>query len=128
MKPTSESDSQTPALHSLPLIVLQIKGPIPAFKNNKRAITDSRTGKNRTLTRVDVKARMEEIIESFVSQLYSKSRTIAAEMGTECKPLSLIASSMPADDCLSVIPKGSFEVEYVAPGEEGAEIIIEQIP
>lgn len=35
---------------------------------------------------------------------------------------------MPADDCLSVIPKGHWDTEYVIAGQEGADIIIEEIP
>lgn len=105
-------------------IVLSVKqqGHVPSFKNKKRV-----TKKFGLITHPKIKRWMEQCIQSFESQLFIESRTIAGVILTGPPPLSLIASSLPLDDSRQWIPELHIYCEEVKPGEEGATIIIEKI-
>lgn len=99
-------------------IRLQIKnlGHIPAIKNSMYAIVDK---KNRQWKKL--------CVESFVSQLLSSIQTNEPGTVTPQSVLSLM-QSLPADDSWKNIPEHSVRCIKVAKGEEGAEILIEEIP
>lgn len=104
-------------------IVLNVKGSghVPSFKNKKRIV-----GKN-LITRPDVKKWMDQVIQDFESQLLSATQTNVAGTSTEGHPLSLIVSSLPLDDSRQWISQLIIVDADVAPGEEGAQIIIEPV-
>lgn len=120
--PTSVSQPSEPIR-----LLVQGLGHVPSFKNRKRAILDSNTGKMRTLTEPKAKQWMARCTDSFVLQLISKSLTIDAGTSTECSPRSLIARSLPRDDSLQWIPEIHVTCQNVDKGHEGAEILIEQL-
>lgn len=71
---------------------------------------------------------MERYIQLIESALLSAYRTGGAGMPTEQSLQSWIASYVPADDCLSVIPEsGGYRVEHVEPGAEGIVILVERL-
>ncbi len=86
------------------IVTLTIQGSIPSFKNNKRAILDSKTGRMRTLTDPKTKKRMQEIIRDLSSQLALACATKDAVTSMDALRRSLIALS-PLDDCWQVIPE-----------------------
>lgn len=100
-------------------------GHVPSFKNNKRAILDSATGRMRTMTDAKTQAWMKRAILALESQLRSALATDATAMATGPIPLSRIVSSLPLDDCLAWIPVHCVSVRTVSKGEEGAEILVE---
>lgn len=108
-------------------LVVKNMGHVPSFKNRKRAILDRKTGKLRTLTERKTARWMERCTNDFVSQLHSMLATVAAAMGTEHCPRSLIASLLPLDDGIAWIPEIHLHTVYVDPGDEGAEIEIEMM-
>lgn len=117
---------------SMPPIRLSIRGmTIPGFKNNKMLIAKGPNGKplKRPLliTKPELQVLMEQITSSFVSQLLCAFRTEGGETLTGCSLRSAIASSMPVDDCLTVVPEIHIRAELCEPGSEGCEVIIEKI-
>lgn len=100
-----------------------------AFKNKKRAILDSRTGKLRTLTPKKMRDQMEEITRAFVSQLASDAQTELGETLTASSLRSWIAQRMPFDDSLQWIPEiriTSFDA--INKEDEGIVMLIERLP
>lgn len=113
-----------------PVLKLTIKGigHVPGnFKNRKRAILDRRTGKMRTLTDPKVKTWMGLAARSIASQLSSMFQIIEKGTQTAQARRSLIQSLMPLDDSLFWIELGYVRGRRVKKGEEGAEILIEQL-
>lgn len=94
-------------------------------------ICSYKNGKLRTkfgsITKPAHQEQMEGIIKCFELQLISAYQTDVKETGTEQSLQSWIASSLPEKDCLAWIQKGGWDAEYVKPGEEGADILIEEI-
>lgn len=122
----SNACSQPQVERPSPVILrLQHLGPVPALKNSKRAILDSQTGQLRTLTEKSVKAWMASATGLFVSQLGSTIRTREGATLTGPSLRSWIASSLPLDDCWTVLPDVRIISLLCQPGEEGAEITIE---
>lgn len=99
----------------------------PSFKNTKRAIVDSSTGKHRTLTPGNIKKRMAQLENRIVSSLYSLCQTPQGATDSECLKRLRTALSGLSDDSLTEIPEFSFGVRYVEPGLEGVEITIETL-
>lgn len=99
----------------------------PSFKNTKRAITDSSTGKHRTLTPGNIKKRMLQLENRIVSTLFSLCQTPLGETDLECLKQLRTALSGLSDDSLTEIPDFSFGARYVEPGLEGVEITIERL-
>jgi F0F1-type ATP synthase gamma subunit len=110
--------------HTSIRLVVRGQGHVPSFKNRKRAIRDSRTGKLRTLTEPKAARWMKACLESFVSQLHSRLAIIVTETGTARHQPYSTASLLPADDSLKHISELIVGVEYVPKGEEGAVIQI----
>ena len=102
-------------------------GHIPSFKNRKRAILDSNTGKMRTLTEPDIKKRMDRLENAIFCELYSSSQITEGETRQECLKRLRIALSGLFDDSILQIPQGSWETQRVPKGEEGAIITLEQL-
>lgn len=109
-------------------VVLHVKGAghVPSFKNKKRAIVDARTGKSRTLTEPKTKEWMAKCEASFESQLRCAYQTIATGTPTVRSLRSWIACVVPLNDSVRHIIEETIRVEFVAPGEEGASIVIER--
>lgn len=113
-------------------VKLVLKGiTIPSFKNNKMVIAKSPSGKplDRPLliTKPEFQKVMEQIMASFESQLLSAFQTADGQTLAASSTRSLIALSVPDDDCWSRIPEIHVRAEYCQPGEEGAEILIERL-
>jgi len=103
-------------------------GHTPSFKNHKRAIKDSKSGKLRTLTDPDVAKRVERLENAILSALYSESQIIGSETHSECwRRLRTLLSGL-SDDSIREIPAGSWDVEYVPQGQEGVIIEITRLP
>lgn len=97
---------------------------VPSFKNTKRSILDSKTGKQRTLTPGNIKKRMRQLENRTLSALHSLSLNPAGETDLACqKRLRMFLSGL-CDDSLTEIPESKFSVRYVEPGMEGVEIEI----
>lgn len=112
----------TEVIPSVQLIVTGI-GHCPSKKNkhysgiNGRILMDKKT-----------KARMQSLESAILSELYSASQIRGNETHLEClKRLRTLLSSL-CDDSIREIPAGSWAVEYVEKGQEGAEIIISTLP
>lgn len=102
-------------------------GPVPSFKNRKRAILDRNTGKMRTLTEPKTKQWMKKCIAQFESQLLTACPTIEGETAGEWrKRLQTVLSPLQDDSWKFMLP-GEQNVEMVAKGDEGAVITIEPI-
>ena len=104
---------------------------IPSFKNAKRWITKLPNGKPLKrpflITSPEFQEWMEKAVQSLESQLLSMCRT--GSEGTPPEPSKLFAmlSRLPADDSVNDLPEGSWKVERVPPGEEGARIEIQRL-
>ncbi len=101
-------------------IKLQVRGAsVIPFKNRKFL------ARGRLITEPKVKKHMEQIAEAFVSQLLAASRTCGDATWTDVQRLSLIASSLPADDCWTCIPQLEIRGERANDiNEVGADITI----
>ena len=124
----SSADSQPLPNPSGVVTLMVVTGDhVPSFKNRKRAIMDSKTGKMRTLTEPRTKKRMALLESRIESALYSSCQTGVAATDSAClKQLRTVLFEC-SDDSLAEIPEFSYGVEYVQPGAEGVQIIIEQI-
>jgi len=102
---------------------------IPSFKNSKRWVTKDPKGRplKRPLliTSPAFQAWMEKAAASIESQLLSLCQTQSGVIPQERSKLFAMLSLLPADDSVNDLPEGSWKVVKVAPGEEGAEILIE---
>ncbi len=113
-------------------VKLELKGlTIPSFKNNKMLIVKSPNGKplQRPLliTKPEFQQVMQRITDAFVLQLSSVFQTGDGLTLAANSIRSLIASSMPADDCWEQIPEIHVTAESCEPGSEGASIVIERL-
>lgn len=100
---------------------------VPSFKNTKRSILDSKTGKQRTLTPGNIKKRMDHITNGLVSALIFAYQTTEGVTSTGCSRQSWIASKLPGDDSIQWIPEIHIKAVKVPKGEEGFEITITEI-
>lgn len=124
--PTTKADGSSPSKGSLTLI---IRGLVPAFKNRKRAVIQNRLSKAgkpmaKSVTEPEVKERMQEIVSSIVSQLYSIYPTTGEGTSAECLKRCWTAL-LPPDDCWTVISDEGARGRKCEPGEERVEITIE---
>lgn len=102
-------------------------GPVPSFKNNKRAILDRNTGKMRTLTKPETKRWMNQCIAQFESQLLGACPIIEGEThGEWVKRLLTVLLPLQDDSWKHMLP-GDQNVRMVKKGREGAEVTIEQL-
>lgn len=113
-------------------LVLEVKGIVVSFKNSKILIAKGRNGRPLPrpllITKPELQKRMEEITESFVSQLLSAFPTGDGATLTGHSLRSAIASCTPADDCWTCLPEIHLKAELCAPGQEGATVILERLP
>lgn len=104
---------------------------IPSFKNSKRWVTKLPNGKplKRPLliTSPEYQEWMEKAAASLESQLLSMCQTDTGETQLVRSKLFAMLSLLPADDSVNDLPEGSWKVERVAPGSEGATIVIERL-
>ena len=96
------SESQLLPDSTLRLVVKGIN--CPAFKNLKSIFVNRKTGKPMIATNPKRKQIMEQITNSFVSQLVSLSQTTGNATWTVQQRLSSTAYKMPASDCWQCIP------------------------
>lgn len=116
---------------SLIRLSIRSQGPVPSFKNAKRIAGLKKHGNQwigqpKLITRPDVKQWMRQAISSFVSQWYSGLATDAPGTTPACSKQSVTAS-WPLDDGWEDMEIGSIKTILVPKGEEGADIIIEQL-
>lgn len=126
-QPTTSKPAQANGLTRVVRLVVITGDNCPSFKNSKRSILDSWSGKQRTLTPKKMKQRMQLLENRTVSALYSLCRTSSGEMDLECLKRLQTALFGLLDDSLREMPDFSFAVRYVQPGCEGVEIEIERI-
>lgn len=110
-------------------MTLTIKGlgPTPSFKNNKRAILDSNTGKMRTLTKPETKQWMNQCIDQFESQLLTALAITEGETVGEWQRRLRTALLPLQDDSWKHMLPGEQNVRMVSKGEEGADVTIEYL-
>jgi hypothetical protein len=107
-------------------VVLRVRGlgHVPSFKNHKRAILDSKSGKMRTLTEPSIKQRMAQLEDALLCALYSLCLTGANEMDSGCrKRLQTFLCGL-YDDSIAEIPRSSSEAVRVENGLEGLDVTI----
>lgn len=104
-------------------VTLQIRGqgPITSFKNSKML------SRGRLITSPIKQKQMEGYIRAIESQLRSEYQTSGGETQTGHSLASWIASCVPLDDSIQWVPEITIKAVSVAKGEEGADIVIEQI-
>lgn len=122
---TLPSSSKNPDIDSL-LIHIRGLGHVPSFKNSKQ-ITRPRGKKAGLVTKPEYQKIKEAITQSIVSNLLSVFLITDAGTPMGQSRLSLIVSAMPEDDSRQWLEQGRWECQTVAPGEEGADILIERL-
>ena len=121
--------NESPGAGTIRLVVKGI-GNCPSFKNRKRAILDSNTGKMRTLTEPKAKQWMEKCIQSLSSQLLAYSQTTEGGTLTDAQRqclTALLRQSDQFDDSWQWIPEIDIRSRLVEQGQEGAEVEIEYL-
>lgn len=113
----SSATAQKVSCEPIRLVVRGI-GPPPSFKNNKVI------GRKRLFTNPKYRKWMDAAELGLESQLWCEFLTRGGVTSTGQQLLSWIASSLPEDDCCSIVSKLEVTVEYVAKGNEGADIEI----
>jgi len=110
---------------------LELKGPIPSFKNNKMLIVRDPSGRPLPrpllITKPEFQEAMERMVSSIVSQLQCAFRLTGEPISAGSLIRSWIASCVPADDCWEKIPEIVIRGELCQPGQEGATITIERL-
>lgn len=101
-------------------------GNTPSFKNRKRAIQDSKTGKLRTLTERKVAQRKSRIQAVMLSELISVFATFDPEISTAVRQQYLMRL-LPPDDNWKVVCGLNVTGSKCNPGEEGFTITIERL-
>jgi hypothetical protein len=104
-------------------VVLRVVGlgPVPAKKNSKMLT------RGRLITKPEYQTWMKRCVQSFVSQYYSNTAMDVGGTVTVRSLRSWIASSLPEDDCWTIIPEINVEAIRVPKGQEGAVITIERL-
>lgn len=100
---------------------LEIKSVVPSFKNRKRIV------QNRLITHPEIKERMEQVINDFVSQLISVMQQREGAILTGPRARFWIACLLPEDDCWTCLPELTIKASRCEPGDEGATVTIEPI-
>ena len=108
---------------SSPRLLLKIRGVghITSFKNSKML------SRGRLITSPIKQKQMEQYIRLIESQLRSAYQTTAAGTQTGHSLASWIRSSVPLDDSIQWVPEIHIHTQRVTKGEEGADILIEQL-
>jgi hypothetical protein len=103
---------------------------IPSKKNSKMWISQVRgrpLKRPMLITLPQIQEWTEKAVQHLESQLLSRCLTTGDAIPQALSKLSVILSQLPADDSVSDLPQGSWSVELVAPGHEGAIITIERL-
>jgi hypothetical protein len=104
---------------------------IPSFKNMKRWTTSLPNGRPLKrpflITEPRCQDWKERAVDSLESQLLSKCLITGEGIQQALSRLSAILSQLPADDSVSDLPCGSWSVQLVTAGEEGATITLERL-
>ncbi len=103
---------------------------IPSKKNNKLMMTQLHgrpLKRPMMITKPEYQEWTERAVHHLESQLLSKCLTTGDATPQALSKLSVILSQLPADDSVSDLPQGSWTVELVAPGKEGAIITLERL-
>ena len=113
-------------------ITLEVRGVlVPSFKNSKVMVFKTKQGtflpRPLLITKKDYSKRMEEITDSFVSQLRCAFQTEDGKTLTGASLHSSIALSVPDDDCWTRILDVRVKSELCSPGNEGVTITIERL-
>jgi hypothetical protein len=95
------------------------KGHVPSFKNSKMLT------RGRLITKPEFQEWMQGCVVDFESQLRSVYQTTETEMPMVRSLRCWIACVVPLKDSVRHIVDERILVELVAPGEEGATIVIE---
>lgn len=133
----------------LPKVTIELRGlgPILSFKNQKRILAwldkslkrmEYRAGEfwiakksikilTALITKPDHQVWMERVISRIESQLRSALAITGGETQTDASQRSLIASSVPLDDCWTAFREVVIKSELCDPGSEGATIVIERL-
>lgn len=110
-------------------IMLAVKGigNCPSFKNRKRAILDSNTGKMRTLTEPKTKQWMNQCINQFELGLLTALAIREGETVGAWRKRLQIALLPLQDDCWKNMLPGDQNVKMVEQGMEGVEVELEYL-
>lgn len=112
-------------------LILEIRGLIPGKKNNKMLVTKDPRGrplrKPLLITKPEYQRALEQITESLRYQLLSACQTASGEILTASSVQSWIASSLPADDAWTHIPRMTVEAQLCECGQEGATVTIRRL-
>ena len=104
---------------------------IPSKKNNKMLVTKSPNGRPLRepilITKPEYQKWTEKAVQHLESILLSKCPIEFAGTPAARLKLSAILSLLPADDSVNDLPEGSWKVERVPPGQEGATITIQRL-
>jgi hypothetical protein len=104
---------------------------IPSFKNSKRWITKLPNGKPLSrpflITSPEFQKWMEKAVQSFESQLFSLFQIAEGETLQGHSKLFAMLSLLPEDDSVNDLTEGSWKVNRVQQGKEGATITIERL-
>lgn len=105
---------------------------IPSFKNSKVWLTHTPRGEPLKrpflITAPEFQQWMDRASADLESQLLSTFQTTLDEIQREPSKLLQILSCIPPDDSVRELREGSWTVEAVPPGEEGAKIVLERLP
>jgi len=97
------------------------EGHICSFKNSKML------SRGRLITDPTKQKKMERYTQAIELQLRSLYQTAGGETGTGLSLPSWIASCVPLDDSIQWVPEINVRVAYASKGQEGANILIEQL-
>lgn len=98
---------------------------VPSFKNSKQIVMMGKTPF--LITKKEFKEWMEKVVRHFESTLLSACQTGCDATPLAHSRLSAILSQLPADDSVNDLTEGSWKVEVVPPGSEGAKITITRL-
>jgi len=103
---------------------------IPSIKNCKMWITTVRgrpLKRPMLISKPEYQEWREKAVAALESQLLSACLITGEGTQQALSRLSVICSQLPADDSVSDLPQGSWTVELVSPGNEGAIITLERL-
>lgn len=128
-QPCEPKDLSKPGQVSGNSLLLSIRGigVPPNFKNSKMVITNPKANGFHLITAPKHQKWMKKAIQSFASQLRSSLATGGGATSTDVRLASLIALC-PLDDSWQWVPEITVKAEFVTPGNEGADILIERLP
>lgn len=108
--------------NTLPPVIIELKGIVPGKKNNKLP------GKNgRVLIKREYKKRLNQLTDDLELKLLLACQTASGATLTGSLLRSWIVSSLPGDDCWTVVPEILIKGELCEPGSEGVTIRIQKL-